>query len=113
MTLLPQARTGLPVIACTPVWLVIVLHQLSMFRMVVSQRLQCELKYVARNLANIVMAALNSERGERMLLIFENALLQRRNDVVASSASFATFSFRKERLCSEFHIIRSTELKKI
>ena len=66
---------------------------------------------IAKSLATKVMAAVSSESGEKALHTFENALLRRLHDVVASSASSATFSCRKKRLWSEFHTIRSTELK--
>ena len=47
---------------------------------------------------------------EKALHTFGNALLRRVHDVVAS---FAIFSCRKKRLWSEFHTIRSTELKEM
>ena len=68
---------------------------------------------IAKSLATKVMAAVSSESGERALHTFENALLRRLHDVVASSAYSATFSCRKKRMWSEFHTIRSTELKEM
>lgn len=68
---------------------------------------------VAKGLAAKVIAAVSSESGEKALHTFESALLRRLHDIVESSASCAKFSGRKKKLWSEFHTIRSTELKEM
>ena len=67
----------------------------------------------AKGLAAKVLAAVSSESGEKALNAFESTLLSRLRDIVESSASCAKFSDRKRKMWSEFHTIRSTELKEM
>ena len=66
-----------------------------------------------QSVKSLARKILGSESGEETLQAFENTLLRRLCDVLKASASSTKFSERKRRLWSEFHTLRSTELKEM
>ncbi len=67
----------------------------------------------AKALAVKILAAVDSESGEKALHAFSCKMMTRLNGIVESSSSRAKFSSRKEKMWRDFHAIRSTDMKKM